>query len=437
MAATRAQLLVICVCVSEDLSVDSQRALPDDPRLAQIAGELDRARCGSFLLDDKVTLVWVSEELRTLLEDPPDEELGLGKHIVEAYMSEVWSSRITLESQMRAFVEEFPMYLAETPGGKAGLKDIVIRGLEGWDKAPEYGGLPKEQLLATVDRLFEGLQPLEPPPFWTSEFEFVQGDLPPAKIVEMHVRLHDDSGKHIGTAVLFGPGLPASVLNLVARGDEEMFGRMARLIDPGRRKAAVLFADLQASAVLSRRLPSAAYFRLIRAITTAMDESVIAERGIVGKHAGDGVTAFFLCDDLGSDSAAVAGAIKAARKINESAARAAKEVGEETGLIESADCTVNVGLHWSGALYMGQVVTGGRLEVTALGDRVNECARIQQSARDGEILASKSLIEQLGDEEAIELGVDPDSVIYRTVAELDGATDKALRDAGGIPVTVL
>jgi class 3 adenylate cyclase len=223
----------------------------------------------------------------------------------------------------------------------------------------------------------------------------------------------------------------------VSRGDEEMYGRMARLTEPGRREAAVLFADLQSSAVLSRRLPSAAYFKLIRAITTAMDEVVVAEKGIVGKHAGDGVTAFFLSEDLGSGSAAARAAIQAARRITEGAARAAKEVGDETGLIESADCNVNVGLHWGGALYMGQLVTGGRLEVTALGDRVNEAARIQESARDGEVLASKSLLEHLTDADAQALAIDPDAVIYRTVAELDSASDKALRDAGGIPVTVL
>ena len=149
------------------------------------------------------------------------------------------------------------------------------------------------------------------------------------------------------------------------------------------------------------------------------------------------MTAFFLCDDLGSDSAAAGASIRAARKITEAAARAAKEVGDETGLIESADCHVNVGLHWGGALYMGQLVTGGRLEVTALGDRVNEAARIQESARDGEVLASKSLLEHLSDEDAAALGLDPDGVIYRTVGELDSATEKAVRDAGGIPVTVL
>ena len=414
-----------------------ERSLPEDPRLAQIAHELERARGASFLCNADVTLVWVSEELRKLLGDPSDEELAIGKHIVEAYMSGVWASAITLESQMRAFLEEFPMCMADTPGGKEGLKEIFIRALPEWDKAVEFGPTPADKVPEVVDTLFEGLEPVDPPPFWTSEFEFLQGDLPPAKIVEMHIRLHDDSGSHIGTAVLFDPGLPATVLSLVARGDEEMYGRMVRLTDPGRRKAAVLFADLQGSAVLSRRLPSAAYFKLVRAITTAMDEVVVEERGIVGKHAGDGVTAFFLCDDLGSDSATVRAAIQAARKITEGAARAAKEVGEDTGLIESADCSVNVGLHWGGALYMGQLVTGGRLEVTALGDRVNEAARIQESARDGEVLASKSLLEHLTDDDAAALGIDPDSVIYRTVAELDSASDKAMRDAGGIPVTVL
>jgi class 3 adenylate cyclase len=84
---------------------------------------------------------------------------------------------------------------------------------------------------------------------------------------------------------------------------------------------------------------------------------------------------------------------------------------------------------------MGQVVTGGRLEVTALGDEVNECARIQESARDGTVLASKALIERLDPEHARRVGIDADTVAYQTVAELPAATEKAVRDAGSIPVT--
>jgi hypothetical protein len=84
---------------------------------------------------------------------------------------------------------------------------------------------------------------------------------------------------------------------------------------------------------------------------------------------------------------------------------------------------------------MGQVVTGGRLEVTALGDEVNECARIQECARDGTVLASKALVERLDPAHADQIGIDPDAASYTTIAELGSATEKALRDAGSIPVT--
>ena len=408
-----------------------------EPRLAAVAAELEAARGASLVLDAEMNLVWVSSEVRKLFNNPTDEELGLGKNVVVAYMTGVWSKHITLESQMKIFINDFPKLMYSMPGGKEQLKDLFKGCIADWHRLEDFAPDPDVDFDAIADQLFEGMEPVAPPPFYTSKFEFVQKDLPPATIVEFCINLTDEDGELIGGVIMYDPALPATVLNLVARGDEEMYGRMARLAEPGRRKAAVLFADLQSSAVLSRRLPSAAYFKLIRAITTAMDEVVVAERGIVGKHAGDGVTAFFLCDDLGSDSAAVRAAIQAARRITEGAARSAKEVGEDTGLIESADCTVNVGLHWGGALYMGQLVTGGRLEVTALGDRVNEAARIQESARDGEILASKSLLEHLTDDDAAGLGIDPDGVIYRTVAELDSASEKAMRDAGGIPVTVL
>nr|MDQ3957134.1 hypothetical protein [Actinomycetota bacterium] len=112
------------------------------------------------------------------------------------------------------------------------------------------------------------------------------------------------------------------------------------------------------------------------------------------------------------------------------------EVGVRSEPVEPGEWNENVGLHWGG-VYMGQIVTGGRLEVTALGDPVNEAARIQESAHSGQVLASKSLVEQLSDADAARVGIDAHAVVYRTVAELAGASDKAVRDAGGIPVTEL
>jgi class 3 adenylate cyclase len=210
-----------------------------------------------------------------------------------------------------------------------------------------------------------------------------------------------------------------------------MFERMARLAEPGRREAAVLFADIQSSGELSRHLSSAAYFRLVQKLFTELDEIVIDANGIVGKHAGDGLSAFFLSEECGSREEAAGAAVDAALKL----AAAARDTGSGFELEPAHDLRLNVGVHWGGALYMGQVVTGGRLEVTALGDEVNECARIQESARDGTVFASKPLIERLDPEHANTIGIDPDTVAYQTVSELPDATEKAVRDAGSIPVT--
>jgi class 3 adenylate cyclase len=238
-------------------------------------------------------------------------------------------------------------------------------------------------------------------------------------------------GTPLATVYIYGVDLPATLLALVAQGDRGMFARMARLADPGRREAAVVFADIQSSGELSRHLSSAAYFQLVQALFTDLDRVVYEASGIVGKHAGDGLSAFFLAEDCGSREDAAGAALDAALAL----CSAARATGAMSELPPAHDLRLNVGVHWGGALYMGQVVTGGRLEVTALGDEVNECARIQETARNGTVLASKALVERLSPDHARRIGIDPDTVAYRTVAELPDATEKALRDAGSIPVT--
>jgi class 3 adenylate cyclase len=389
-----------------------------------------------MLCDADLNLVWVSEELKAVLDEYDESKLGYGKHIVAAYMSETWSTAVTCETQEKMFMQGLGMMIHDTPGGKKGLAGAIKQAKNEWTTAPEWIGddIPHDEV---IDQMLDAIEPIPPAPIHTDVLDFIQGDLPPLEIVEVHTRLYDDEGDFIGCAIFFEPGLSARVLTLVSRGDEAMYERMARLWDPGRRRAAVLFGDLQDSSVLSRRLPSGAYFKLIRSMTTSLDNVVMSHEGIVGKHAGDGVTAFFLADDLGSESEACKAAIEAARDMTVAARDAAKEVGEETGLLDPDECLVNVGVHWSGTLYMGQLVTGGRLEVTALGDEVNECARVQESARDGSVLATKVLIEHLTDEDADALGIDADGVLYRPVSWLPGATEKAKRDAGGLPVTEL
>jgi class 3 adenylate cyclase len=75
--------------------------------------------------------------------------------------------------------------------------------------------------------------------------------------------------------------------------------------------------------------------------------------------------------------------------------------------------------------------------VTALGDEVNECARIQESASGGALLVSKTALEQISAEAAEALEVDPRHARYTTIAELPEASEKARRDAGAIAVAQL
>ncbi len=86
---------------------------------------------------------------------------------------------------------------------------------------------------------------------------------------------------------------------------------------------------------------------------------MIARDGIVGKHAGDGGSALFLAADFeDSESAAARATIEAARAIRD---------GAEGFGPDEISARLNIGLHWGATLMVGQVATGGRLEVTALG----------------------------------------------------------------------
>ncbi len=101
------------------------------------------------------------------------------------------------------------------------------------------------------------------------------------------------------------------------------------------------------------------------------------------------------------------------------------------------DLVMRYGLHWGSTMYIGLISSVGRTEVTALGDEVNECARIEACATGGRTLASKSLIERLSPDAASKLGIDTNRIAYIQLGELPTATDKARRDAPSIAICQL
>jgi class 3 adenylate cyclase len=374
---------------------------PEGARLLEIARELERTGWAFELVDADWRMVWFSEQLKLALDEQDDERLGLGMHVLETRHLPAWQGTITDESECSWAATHAPFIVSADADAIRFVKSEHRR---------ELGAV----------------RAADPPGLWTFGVDWLQPDGTTTRVNGVGLALRE-GGRTLGYAVLYGPSLPASLLALVVRGDAALWQRMARLIEPRRTAAAILFADLEASTALSRRLPSRAYFDFIVRMTTAIDAEVVSRRGLVGKHAGDGVTAFFLAEDLGSASAAAEAAVQAGRAVSAAARAAGGDI----------PARLNVGLHWGGGLFMGQLVTGGRLEVTALGDEVNECARIQQSARGGAILGSKALLECLDDEAAARSALDLGRLRYRPLAEVEGAGERAARDAGSIPVADL
>ncbi len=112
---------------------------------------------------------------------------------------------------------------------------------------------------------------------------------------------------------------------------------------------------------------------------------------------------------------------------------ALSDVAVRSGL-EPGDVVLRFGLHLGSKIYVGQVTTSGRTEVHALGDEVNETARIEACATGGRALATKDLLERLEPDHAAELALNPHLITDTALGDLDTATEKARRDAPAIAV---
>jgi class 3 adenylate cyclase len=389
--------------------------LPSDPALAAVARAIEAHGFAGEIWDAGWRLAYLSNEYRVLIAagQTPDQPDGLGEHFLsseQASIRENWRAGPLFDS-LRASLRGWGGYIVgATPGGREALRAIAD---------PRFADLLDE------------LTPETPPAAWSTRIDIRYGTESIGNDV-LTVRVHGEDGAVAGYASVIKPSMRATVLGMLALGDARLFEQMSGLIVPARRPAAVLFADLENSTSLSRRLSTPSYFALIRRLTSRSDRAVVSAGGIVGKHVGDGVTAFFLASEAGSESSAVRACIESMRGIR----AAALEAAERSGLA-AGDVTIRFGLHWGATLYVGRLITSGRAEVTALGDEVNEAARIEACATGGRALASKALVERLEVDDAGALGIDAGDASYTALADLPSATDKARRDAPAIAVCEL
>lgn len=390
--------------------------IPDDPVLAGAARAAESVGQWAYVVDHEWNVVYYTRDQRW--------SFALGAQLVPVEIGVNIFSEASIDTSMQwpvgpSEVDFFgealdvvaPMMLADFSGRRGELRQrIDPRVADRLDGA--------EPSTDEVVSLTGGASGRLGQPTW------IQGTIS---------RLRDAEGRCRGAVFVWKPAVPMSTLGVMAY-DKDL-GHLERtqlVARAERRPAAILFGDLEGSSKLARTMSTAGYFNLVRRIVRATDQAIVDHGGIVGRHVGDGVVAFFAVGTSGDESGAARSCIEAARSIQ----NAMTDVAERSG-VDVETLVVRFGLHWGSTVFMGSIMTAARAEVTALGDEVNEGARIEACATGGRILASKPLVERLSPDDAAAIDVDPDRAGYTQLADLATATDKARRDAPAIAVCEL
>ena len=386
--------------------------LPDDPALADAATTLRDSGSWGLIVDHRWHLLYVSDELRLTFGGGGQlAQFPIGQHYFGPELqteSRLWRFGSNTLPLFRTLFAGFgPFLLADTPGGRDKLRELVDPAFHDMI----YDLSPSDRAAIAVDAAGMALHEA-------------------VGVRMMLIRIRDSNGCLAGTMMISKPAAGMSVISsMTSLGDLRHFENMRLMASAARRPAAILFADLEGSSQLARRLPTSTYFALGRRLVRVADQCIIDNGGLVGRHVGDGVVAFFVAETIGSESAAAHACIAAARAL-----RSAVDDVAVRSELQPEDVVLRFGLHWGSTLYVGSITTAGRSEVTALGDEVNEAARIEACATGGRALASKDLIERLDRADAVSLEIDPDRVTYTALTDLPSATDKAIRDARAIAV---
>ncbi|HVN51437.1 MAG TPA: hypothetical protein VMT43_08390, partial [Acidimicrobiales bacterium] len=268
-----------------------------DPTLLQVIAAWSDGGYWATAVDDRWRLVVVTAELAAVA----DGQFAMGEFFYgpaqTAAELQGRSGHNSVEEKRADFLRHGGWLLADILGGREAIRETVDAAL--CDLVDEIAPCDDEAITYDIR---------------TEAFGTGVG----ATMVAQRVR--DRSGRIVGTVLVTKPAVGMNTIGMLAgAGDLGHFARMRQLASAGRRPAAVIFADLEGSAPLAKRLPTATYLALVRRLTRAADKCVIEVGGLVGRHAGDGVAAFFVAETIGSESAAARACITVARALQEAA----------------------------------------------------------------------------------------------------------------------
>ena len=201
-----------------------------------------------------------------------------------------------------------------------------------------------------------------------------------------------------GALFVHAPEALADDLFVDGLGDRSVVMRqLASKQSPMLTPMAVMVADLQDSVRLCAELPPQSYFQLINEIWNLCNGIIQEFNGQVGKHAGDGIVAYFFPLP---GSSYLDNCVRCALKIKEEIRRLSHEWQLRRDWLNTLH--LNIGLH-EGQEWVGTFEIGDFFQLSALGDTINHSARLSEFARHGTIWASKQLVTRLESEARVSL----------------------------------
>ena len=177
-----------------------------------------------------------------------------------------------------------------------------------------------------------------------------------------------------------GAYVPKTAVDEIVRNREQKLALGGKLV-----RATILFSDLEGFTRLAERMAPQAVVSFLNEYMTAMTRVVEDGGGIVDKFIGDGIMAVFLPRDVEDNHAlrAVRAGVCMQQRLGELRAGWRADRPELTGV------QARIGIN-TGEVVSGNIGSQTRMDYTVVGDNVNLAARIEASARVGEVHVSES-----------------------------------------------
>lgn len=156
-----------------------------------------------------------------------------------------------------------------------------------------------------------------------------------------------------------------------------------------RKKVTVLFADIRNFTSILETRPADQLVEILNSYFTEMAEVIFANNGSLDKYIGDAIVAVFgsLIEMDNPTQGAVNAAVRMQRKMPELNALWQKKYG--------FGMEMGIGIN-SGEVFLGNIGSPERMEFTVIGDTVNVASRFSALAKGGQILLTRSALDELG-----------------------------------------